>query len=122
MVKRMSVPCGAIVRVWSGRVPLEKADSYEEFLKRRAVPDYSSTPGNLGGIILREDSKDYAKFTIITFWRSIEDVRSFAGLDYTRAKYYEEDKNYLLEFPERVEHYKIVECFGAGQNEHAFKH
>lgn len=103
--------CGSIARIWSGRVPREKANAYEQFLRERAIPDYTSIPGNLGGIILRRDGEDYTEFTIITFWDSIDSIKAFAGEDYEKAKYYEEDKEYLLEFPEHVKHYKIVECF-----------
>ncbi len=58
--------------------------------------------------MLRRNERDYAEFVIITFWDSIDSVKAFAGEDYEKAKYYEEDKEYLLEFPERVKHYKIV--------------
>ncbi len=109
--KQITIPCNTIARIWSGKVPSSKADAYERFLKEHAVPDYSSVPGNLGGIILRRDTGEYTEFTIITFWHSIDSIKAFAGQDYTKAKYYEEDKNYLIDFPEHVTHYKTVECF-----------
>ncbi len=103
--------CGRVARVWTGRVPRGKADEYERFLLERAVPDYRSVRGNLGGVILRRDEEDYTEFTIITFWDSIESIKAFAGEDYEKAKYYEEDRGFLLEFPERVKHYRVSTCF-----------
>lgn len=54
--------------------------------------------------------KKITRFTIITFWDSIESIKEFAGEEFKKAKYYEEDKMYLMDFPEKVEHYKIVKC------------
>ena len=102
---------GIIARIWTGRVPPGKADAYDQFLRERAIPDYTSIQGNLGEIILRRDEQNYTEFTIITFWDSIDSIKAFAGENYEKAKYYEEDKEYLLEFPEHVKHYKMVECF-----------
>ena len=109
-MEHLNVPCGSIVRVWSGETPLHKADEYERFLSERAIRDYKSVPGNLGVIVLRKDLEDRTKFTIITFWESLDAIKQFAGEDYEKAKYYEEDKDYLLGFPEKVEHYRITSC------------
>ena len=97
-----------IVRIWEGKVPKEKADAYEKFLIERAVPDYKSVEGNLGVHILRRDEGEVARFKIITFWKDLDSIKAFAGEDYERAKYYPEDKDFLLEFPEKVEHYVQV--------------
>ncbi len=102
---------GTIVRIWAGRVLPEKADTYEQFLRERAIPDYTSVQGNLGGIILRRDEQNHVEFIIITFWNSIDSIKAFAGENYEKAKYYKEDKEYLLEFPEHVKHYRIIENF-----------
>ena len=31
----------AVVRIWHGKVPIEKADDYERFLIDKAAPDYT---------------------------------------------------------------------------------
>jgi len=87
-----------MARIWHGRVPADKADRYEEFLISKAVPDYRSVPGNLGVIIMRRDETDATHFLILTFWRGIESIKKFTGEDYEKAKYYPEDKDFLLEF------------------------
>lgn len=111
---------GVIVRIWHGRVPEGKAEAYRDFLVRRAVPDYESVEGNLGVEILVRKSGGVADFLILSYWESMEAVRRFAGEDYERAKYYEEDKDFLLEFEPNVQHYRIVwssRRFGAGPSE-----
>jgi heme-degrading monooxygenase HmoA len=96
-----------IIRLWRGKTALEKADEYEILMKKLAIPDYSSAEGLQMYFFTRNDHSDYAEFLLITHWESIEAVKRFAGDDYTRAKYYEEDKEFLLDFPEEVEHYEV---------------
>ena len=97
-----------VVRIWRGRVPREKAEAYAHFLAERAVPDYRSVPGNLGVYVLRRELGEAVEFSTLTFWRDLEAVKAFAGEDYERAKYYPEDKDFLLDFPEEVEHFEVV--------------
>jgi heme-degrading monooxygenase HmoA len=96
-----------IARIWHGITPLDKADAYLEFLRRRAVPDYESVPGNRGVYVLRELRGDEAHFLTLTFWDSVEAIRRFAGEDISRAKYYPEDQDFLLAFEPTVTHYEV---------------
>ena len=97
-----------ILRIWHGRTARSKADLYEKFLIERAIPDYRSTPGNLDVSILRRDDGDVSHFLTMTRWESEDAIRAFAGKDVLKAKYYPEDKDYLLEFEPQVQHYVIV--------------
>ncbi len=96
-----------VVRLWHGRVPIERADEYEEFLVRRAVPDYSSVDGLRKIYFTRRDEGDLAHFLLITLWDSLDSMRRFAGGDPEIAKYYPEDDRYLLEKEERVSVYRV---------------
>jgi heme-degrading monooxygenase HmoA len=97
-----------IVRMWHGRVPAEKAGRYREFLSRRAVPDYRSVPGNLSVHILERADGAVTHFVTMTFWESLDVIRGFAGEDIDIAKYYPEDRDFLLEFEPTVVHYDVV--------------
>ena len=97
-----------ICRMWHGRTPRAKADEYARFLEQRAIPDYRSVPGNLDVAVLRRDEGDTTHFMTVTRWASEDAVRAFAGDDLLRAKYYPEDRQYLLEFEPLVQHYEIV--------------
>ncbi len=99
---------GFVVRIWHGRVPKGKADTYRDFLVRRAVPDYESVEGNLGVDILMREEGDVVHFLILSYWESMDAVKRFAGDDYERAKYYDEDKDFLLEFERNVQHYYVA--------------
>jgi heme-degrading monooxygenase HmoA len=97
-----------VVRIWHGRVPSRKAPAYREFLNRRAISDYRSVPGNLSVHILERPDGDATHFMTMTFWESMDAVRAFAGADAEVAKYYPEDRDFLLEFEPRVVHYDVV--------------
>jgi heme-degrading monooxygenase HmoA len=99
-----------IARVWHGRVPAEKADAYLEFLNRIAVPDYRATPGNEGVTLLRRIDAGEAHFLLISLWRSREAIRGFAGEEIDRARYYPEDRSFLLELEPGVAHYQVLDA------------
>jgi len=41
-------------------------------------------------------------------WESIAAIKQFAGDDYEKARYYPEDKDFLLELEPAVSHYEIL--------------
>jgi len=96
-----------IARIWRGRTKAEKAAEYLEFLKKRAIPDYETSDGNRGVYILHRLNGHEAHFLTLSFWDSIEAIKSFSGADIARAKYYPEDSQFLLEFEPNVEHYEV---------------
>lgn len=97
-----------ISRTWHGRVPAAKADAYFQFLLRTGVPDYKSTPGNLGVFVHRRVEGDEAHFFLTTYWDSVESIKKFAGEQYHRARYYPEDDDYLLEKEPGVAHAEVL--------------
>jgi heme-degrading monooxygenase HmoA len=94
--------------MWHGRVPISKAKAYREFLNTRAIPDYRSVEGNISVHILERNEGDITHFITLTFWRDMESIKAFAGEDVEVAKYYPEDKDFLLEFEPKVVHYEVV--------------
>jgi heme-degrading monooxygenase HmoA len=97
-----------IARTWHGRVPASKADAYQSFLERTGLADYAKTPGYRGVLVLRAREGDVTRFTLTSFWDSVDAIRRFAGDDYARARYYDEDEAYLLEKEPVVTHADVV--------------
>ncbi|MBV8145892.1 MAG: antibiotic biosynthesis monooxygenase [Gammaproteobacteria bacterium] len=97
-----------IVRIWHGRTRRERADEYGAFLTLRAIPDYRDIAGNLDVAILRRDEGEVSHFLTVTRWESEHAIREFAGDDVLKAKYYAEDKDFLLDFEPEVQHYTVV--------------
>ena len=96
-----------IVRMWHGMVKASKADKYAEFMKERAVPDYSSVDGLKKLLFLRNVESDVAHFLLVTYWDSMEAVKKFAGERPEKAKYYPEDDDFLLEKEETSALYDV---------------
>ena len=97
-----------IIRMWHGRVPTSKAMSYREFLNQRAIPDYQAIPGNISVYILERTEGEVTHFVTLTYWESLDAIKGFAGEEVERAKYYPEDRDFLIEYEPTVLHYEVV--------------
>ena len=97
-----------ITRMWHGRVPISRAKAYRELMIARAIPDYQSVDGNISVHVLERTEGDITHFIMLTFWKDLESIKAFAGEDAEAAKYYPEDKDFLLEFEPKVVHYEVV--------------
>lgn len=100
-------PSRPVARIWSGKVRRGDADAYAALMRSTAVPDYRATAGNVGAWVLRRDDDAVTEIAMLTMWDSLEAVRRFAGEAVDQARYYDFDATYLLERPERVDHFTI---------------
>jgi heme-degrading monooxygenase HmoA len=98
-----------ITRIWHGRTTTAKSDEYLHLMRTVAIPDYRATPGNIGAYALRRIEGDTAHFLMLTFWESEGAIRAFAGNDINVAKYYDFDKNFLLEMEPHSTHYETFD-------------
>lgn len=97
-----------IARTWLGRTDAGDVDNYLEYLKETGARDCLRTPGNRGVMVLRSVNAGEARFLFISFWESMEVIRAFAGDELGRARYYVEDRKYLLDFPSTVDHFEVA--------------
>lgn len=93
-----------ITRIWHGRTKVEHADEYLQYVLETGIRDYKSTPGNLSCQVLRRKEGQFCHFWTVTRWDSIENIKKFAGDDFEKARYYPDDRQYLLEFEPNVLH------------------
>jgi heme-degrading monooxygenase HmoA len=98
-----------ITRMWHGRTKAEHADEYLKYVEDTGMKEYRTIKGNLSSKLLRRIEGNVCHFLTVTEWDSYDSIKKFAGTDYQKAKYYPEDKNYLLEFEEHVIHYETFE-------------
>ncbi len=96
-----------IARIWQGKTKIIHLEEYTRFMKSRAIPDYKNTDGFVKLVFLKRTDSEFAYFNLITFWKNIEVIKNFAGKNFERAKYYPEDEDYLIDFPEEVVHYEV---------------
>lgn len=98
-----------IIRLWHGRTSTANADAYRNYVIESGIKDYTSIKGNLGAQIWQKQEGDITHIWTASWWKDYESIKAFAGEDYTKAKYYEEDKKYLLEFEPEVVHYEAYD-------------
>ena len=97
-----------IARVWHGVTPAARADEYTAYLDLTGVHECRATPGNRGVYVLRRIQHDRAEFTFVSLWESFDAIRRFAGEDYEKARYFPEDREFLIELEPFVEHFEVV--------------
>jgi heme-degrading monooxygenase HmoA len=99
-----------IARVWRGRVRPGLLEEYRQYVAQACLPDYRAIPGNLGAYVFTKESDDHGDVITLSFWDSYDSIARFAGKDIERARYYPEDPRFLLDFPERVEHFEVTDA------------
>jgi heme-degrading monooxygenase HmoA len=98
-----------IMRKWSGIIRTADETAYTTYIEETGMRHYAGTPGNLGAqMLMRALGDGTSEVTTLSWWTSLDVIAAFAGADYERARYYPEDDRFLLERPERVEHYRVV--------------
>jgi heme-degrading monooxygenase HmoA len=97
-----------ILRIWRGATKRERGDEYVDYLNETGLRDYRETQGNLGALLLRRDDGELARFTTLSLWSSLDDIRAFAGDDIEQARYYPDDELFLVEHEDIVEHHEVV--------------
>lgn len=97
-----------IARMWHGKVPKEKSEAYHKYLLKTGLKDYAKIEGNRGVKLLKRDEGDITHFYTWSYWDSYGSIKKFAGEDFEKARYYEEDKKFLLEFEPLVTHFEVL--------------
>jgi heme-degrading monooxygenase HmoA len=97
-----------ILRQWSAEMRSSLVDEYTDYFKLTGAKDYGATPGNLGyQLLFQRIDEQRTRVMTLSWWTSEEAIRKFAGDDYTRARYYPDDKRFMLTFPENVDHFAV---------------
>jgi hypothetical protein len=81
---------------------------YVAYIETTGIEEYRATPGNLGAQMWTRDLGDgRTEVLTLSWWRTIDDVRAFAGDDVGVAKFYPEDDDYLLDREVTVSHFEV---------------
>jgi len=98
-----------IARLWHGKVSSAKATDYHQYLLATGLKEYAAVPGNRSVSLLKKEEGNITHYYTLTYWDDVNAIKQFAGEDYEKARYYPEDKDYLLEFEPLVMHYEVLE-------------
>jgi heme-degrading monooxygenase HmoA len=100
--------CDVIVRLWRGRVPSSVAEEYRVYQEEVGPPGYRTVPGIRRIYMLGRDLGGEYEIAMLTYWDSLAAIRAFAGDPVDGARYYERDFDFLIDPPERVEHFDLL--------------
>lgn len=100
-----------IAREWRCICPSENIDEFIPYLCITGVKDAKNTPGFKGAEILRRDDGASVEVTLITFWESMDSIKTFAGDNTEKAVLYPEDYKYGISSDLSVKHYIVADRF-----------
>jgi heme-degrading monooxygenase HmoA len=97
-----------IARFWSAQTTLAQAPAYARHLETQVLPALRKVEGYAGAMLLEREAANGIEIVVITFWRSLESIRTFAGDDLESAVVADEAAALLTQFDPRVRHYDLV--------------
>jgi hypothetical protein len=98
-----------IVRTWRGRAATgQQADAYYKHVTGTVFPELKKLAGHQGAWLLRREVDGETEFLAVTFWTSLDSIRSFAGNDIGTAIVEPEARAALCDFDDFACHYEIV--------------
>ena len=98
-----------IARTWHGRTKTADADSYREYVIATGIKELTATKGNLGAQVWQQTDGGHTDIWVISWWQDKDSIKAFAGDELDKARYYEEDRKYLLELEPHVQHYEAYD-------------
>jgi heme-degrading monooxygenase HmoA len=98
-----------IERIWHGWTDPADADEYERRLREEIAQEFADRDidGYHGLRLLRREGDSEVEFVTIMRFESLDDVRAFAGEEYTEAHVPPEAREVLSRYDDRVNHYEV---------------
>jgi heme-degrading monooxygenase HmoA len=97
-----------IARVWQGWASAAAADNYQHHYETEVAEHLHQVTGFCGARLLRRHDGDEVMFTSITFFKSMDDVRAFAGENPEQAVVEDAARRVLTRWDERVTHHEVT--------------
>jgi uncharacterized protein YciI/heme-degrading monooxygenase HmoA len=97
-----------IARVWTARTSEDKWPHYREHFSKSVLPELRAINGYLGATLYVRHVGADRDILVETYWRSLDAIHMFAGVDLETAVVAGEAATILTDFDHRVRHYEIV--------------
>jgi heme-degrading monooxygenase HmoA len=97
-----------ICRVWTACASSESWPAYREHFATKVLPELRAVPGYLGANLYVRKNAGQNDILVETFWRSLDPIHSFAGLDLEAAVVAKKAAEVLTYYERRVRHYEVV--------------
>ena len=96
-----------LIRRWHAVADDERG--YLAHFRRKVLPTLRSINGFEGALLMRRvTGAARVEIEVITFWRSINAIRRFAGDNTDRAVVEKEARAFLRSFARRVQHFEVM--------------
>jgi heme-degrading monooxygenase HmoA len=95
-------------RLWKGWTTPENARAYVDHLQHATLPSLRRIDGHEGAFVLRREEEGEVEFVVLTLWRSLDAVRTFAGERYETAVVPPDAQRVLERYDDRVSHYDVA--------------
>jgi heme-degrading monooxygenase HmoA len=96
-----------IARIWHGWATPEGAAAYERYFQRTLTPELRGLPGFRGANLLRHVADDEVELVTITWFDSLDAVRTFAGEEYEQAVVSEQARALLTRHDSTCRHFEL---------------
>ncbi len=70
-----------IARLWSARATPQNWPAYEKHFIDHVVPELRTQKGYVAANLLKREDGEEIAITVVSFWRSLESIDTFAGTD-----------------------------------------
>ena len=107
---KLSGRSGLTCRMWRGWASRTNAPAYQAYLEHELFPHMVtelSPRGYRGHQLLTREDGDEVEFVALTWFDSIESVKSFAGLDVTRANVSPKAQELLAHWDAHATHFVL---------------
>ena len=91
----------AIARIWRGRTRAAVADEYEVYNYEAGIKPLIEKAAAVQTFL--ENREGEAEFVTISYWESLEAMKSFAGDEPTNIHHLPRDPEFLIELPRSVQ-------------------
>jgi heme-degrading monooxygenase HmoA len=102
-----------IARVWTALTTPPQAPAYAEHFHSQVLPALRRVDGFAGAVLLQRPAAGAVELVVLTYWRSLDAIRGFAGDDPEQAVVAAEAAALLTRFDPRVRHYEVAAREGA---------
>lgn len=97
-----------IARYWSATTTPEKAPAYCEHLLTNVFTELRKLDGFEDGKLLQREIDGRVEVIVMTFWKSLDAIRAFAGDDIERAVVSDKAAAFLSHYDRRVKHFDVT--------------
>lgn len=98
-----------IARTWRCLCPPEHRVGFLRHMDLTGVQECVALPGYLGHQVLERTVDELVEITLVTYWRSMEDIVAFAGDEPSMARLYPGDEVYGIIPEPQVRHDLVLD-------------